>query len=220
MKPFIHEPSHPGLDRPCRSFYMQTPNMSYARTTRHAIHLFQGCIHQICSTPNRSCCRRTRSVLGRSILLDLSILFRLRVIRTIIFLLTRGKELPRATSQTVQPEQIETLKHSQQGKGNDVRDPAFILLSLPIEFVGTDSPELREQGVKNTQVQVVSQIDPCKDIESVKGDDQIRSGVVEGFGDLQHPLAQKSQVNKEEHTTYRKEEVTNIVSRIRLIGIM
>lgn len=171
---------------------MQTPNMFHARTTRHAIHLFQECIHQICSTSNRFCCHGTRSVLGRSILLDLSILFRLRVIRTIIFLLTRGKELPRATSQTVQPEQVETLKHSQQGKGDDVRDPAFILLSLPIEFVGTDSPELREQGVKNTQVQVVSQIDPCKDIESVKGDDQIRSGVVEGFGDLQHPLAQTS----------------------------
>lgn len=66
----------------------------------------------------------------------------LLVIRAIILLLAIRHELERTAQETVQPEEIQALQRGQQGKGDDIGDPAFILLGLPVKFVGADGAEL------------------------------------------------------------------------------
>lgn len=117
------------------------------------------------------------NLLSRSIL-------RLRAIRSVILLLAIGHELPRTAKKTVQPEEIKSLQHSQQGKRDDVGNPALVLLSLPVEFIGTDGAKLGQERVKHTQIQKVTQVNPSHDIKSVKRDNPIRTGVVERFRDL------------------------------------
>lgn len=75
---------------------------------------------------------------------NLVFLLNLRLIwlGAIVLLLPRQEELEGAAQQAVQPEQIQRLKHSQQCEGDDVGDPALVLLSLPVELVGADGLEL------------------------------------------------------------------------------
>jgi hypothetical protein len=46
-----------------------------------------------------------------------------------------------ATQKTKKPENVESLKRNQQTKRNNVGDPAFVLLRLPVEFVRPYSSE-------------------------------------------------------------------------------
>lgn len=47
------------------------------------------------------------------------------------------------------PEQVHSLETSKQRESNDLRDPALVLLCLPIELVGADGFEFGENGVKD-----------------------------------------------------------------------
>lgn len=83
--------------------------------------------------------------IGMTILIPRNILNLLLILRPVILLLTSRDKLPRTAQETIQPEEIETLQHRQQSEGDDIRDPAFILLRLPVELVGAYGAEFSEQ---------------------------------------------------------------------------
>lgn len=129
----------------------------------------------------------TTSNIHRSLfhmILNLTILFRLGVIRSVILLFTIGKELPGAATKTVQPEEIETLKRSQQRERDNHRDPALILLRFPVKFIRAHRPELNKDRIKDLQIEIMSQIDPRNHIQGVKGYHEIGPSVVERLREL------------------------------------
>lgn len=138
--------------------------------------------------PDRS---KSSTILNHSIPLPLPLLalhhnhnlnlLLLLILGPIILLLPRRNKLPRTPQQTIQPEQIQTLQHRQQRKSDDIRNPAFILLRLPVELVGAYGAELSQQRPEDAQVQVVAEVDPGSDVEGVEGDDEVRVDVVEGL---------------------------------------
>jgi hypothetical protein len=58
------------------------------------------------------------------------------------------------------PKQIHSLQTRQQRKANVLRDPAFILLRLPVEFEGPDGGEIGEDRVQDLEVEVVARVAP------------------------------------------------------------
>ena len=85
-----------------------------------------------------------------------------------------------------QPKQINTLQTSQQGEGDVLADPAFILLGIPVEVEGANGAEGGEGGVEDDEVDVVAEIDPDADEEGEEGEDEGGVEVVEGFGCLKN----------------------------------
>lgn len=96
-----------------------------------------------------------------------------------------SEEFPGAAHEEVQPEEIETLKRSQQGKSNSLGNPALVLLCLPVQLVRTDSLELSQNRPENTQVQIVTQINPRSHRKGIERDDEVRINIVERLGHLQ-----------------------------------
>ena len=71
-----------------------------------------------------------------------------------------------------------------QTEGDDLADPALVLLRFPIELKRTDGGELREHGGDDDEVEEVAEVDPYDDKEG-KVRDLVRGlYVVEGFGGL------------------------------------
>ena len=64
------------------------------------------------------------------------------------------------------------------------RKVAFVLLSLPVKTVGSDGLELVELGPENTEVQIVSKINPGTNEEPEIGAYEGMVEVVEGFRSL------------------------------------
>lgn len=58
------------------------------------------------------------------------------------------------------PEQIDSLKGGEQSERDDLRDPAFVLLCFPVEFIGTNGLELGKNGVKHAEVDPVTEVAP------------------------------------------------------------
>ena len=58
------------------------------------------------------------------------------------------------------PEEFENLERSQQPESDDIGEQAFILLCLPVEFVGANFLELGGEGKDNAQIQIVTLINP------------------------------------------------------------
>lgn len=80
-----------------------------------------------------------------------------------------------------EPEEIDCLQTGQQDKGDDLTDPAFVLLGLPVELVGANGAEFGQHGPEDLQVEEMAEVDPHKD-EGAKvwySDDGVQ--VVEGF---------------------------------------
>lgn len=73
---------------------------------------------------------------------------------------TREDETVRDAEDEEQPEQIECLKGRQQRGGDELRKPALVLASCPIQLVGSHGAELGEDGENDLQVKVVAQVDP------------------------------------------------------------
>ena len=84
----------------------------------------------------------------------------------------------------IQPKQIKRLQARQQPESDVLRDPAFILLGLPIELEGADGAESGEDGVEDYEVHVVAEVDPDADEEGEVGEDDGGVYVIEGFGCL------------------------------------
>lgn len=76
-----------------------------------------------------------------SLTLSLS-LFIFLILRSIILRNPINHKFIGTSSQTIQPKQIQSLQTSQQGKRDYIRNPAFVLLRIPIEFVWSDSLKL------------------------------------------------------------------------------
>lgn len=76
------------------------------------------------------------------------------------------------------------MQAGQQSEGDILADPALVLLSLPVEFEGTDSTEFGQNGPEDLQVQNVAAVDPDADKRAEVRRDDYRVEVVEGFGCL------------------------------------
>jgi hypothetical protein len=58
------------------------------------------------------------------------------------------------------------LQSEEQGKGDDLRDPTFVLLSFPVEFVRADCTEAGQGCPENVQVEIVAEVEPYADEET------------------------------------------------------
>src|SRR5271156_5153972 len=73
-----------------------------------------------------------------------------------------------------QPEHIDGLETSKQSEGDVLRDPALVLLSFPVQFKWTYSTELGQGCPKDSQIEVVSKVDPNTNKPSIKWSDDDR----------------------------------------------
>lgn len=76
------------------------------------------------------------------------------------------------------------MQAGQQAKGDVLRDPALVLLGLPVELERAHGAELGQGRVEDGQVDVVAQVDPDEDEDTKVGADDGRVKVVEGLGGL------------------------------------
>ena len=83
-----------------------------------------------------------------------------------------------------QPEHIDGLETSKQSEGDVLRDPALVLLSFPVQFKWAHSTELGQGCPKDSQIEVVSKVDPNTDKRSIKWSDDDRVQVVQRLGGL------------------------------------
>jgi hypothetical protein len=72
------------------------------------------------------------------------------------------------------------LQHGQEAEGDGLRDPAFVLLRLPVEDVGTDGGEFAvgEEGIEDLEVEEVAGVGPDADEGDEVGDCEARVEVV------------------------------------------
>lgn len=97
-----------------------------------------------------------RIQLGLGLILILSL-------RPIILSNTLKDKAIGTAQETIEPEEIQGLKCREQRKSDDIRQRGFVLLHFPVELVGADGAEFREDGVEDEQVDVVPEIDPDGD---------------------------------------------------------
>lgn len=86
--------------------------------------------------------RAVRMAVGCNLLLILG--FGFRVGPLVLGNIMHNVAVPDA-HEAKQPKQVERLQKGEQRKCDDVGDPAFVLLRLPVELVGTDGPKLAQQ---------------------------------------------------------------------------
>lgn len=80
-----------------------------------------------------------------------------------------------------QPVGVQKLQSKDQGENNWLRDPALVLLSVPVQSVVTNGLKLSQNRPKNTQVDPVSEVDPHKDKEDEERTGKNRVQVVQGL---------------------------------------
>lgn len=67
----------------------------------------------------------------------------------------------------VEPEEVHSLQTSEQREGNDLADPALVLLRLPVQLVRSDGTELGQAGPEDLQVDKMSEVDPYANEQTV-----------------------------------------------------
>lgn len=87
------------------------------------------------------------------------------------------------------PEQIHGLQRRKQRKGDVLRDPALVLLRLPVELKGPHGAELGQDGVEDLEVDKVPQVAPDAHEDEEVGADDGGVDVVEDFARLFDQLA-------------------------------
>ena len=117
-----------------------------------------------------------------------SLLIRLiLIIAPHILLHIRHNGIVRDPEDKIQPEEIDALQHGQQAEGDVLRDPALVLLGVPIEDEVADSAEgarRQEDFGQDDEVDVVPEVGPDEDEEGEVVDCDGGLDVVEGFGGL------------------------------------
>lgn len=110
----------------------------------------------------------------------------LLVLRSLVFRLTRGQEPHQDADDQDEPKDIDGLEHCEKTKCDDLGDPAFVLLRIPVQVVWSDSGELAvgEQRCKDYKIEVVSKVCPDDDEEAEIPWRDPRIDVVEAFGGL------------------------------------
>lgn len=97
----------------------------------------------------------------------------------------RASDKPPCDSQDQdEPEDVDGLQGKKKRKGNDLRNPAFVLLSFPIELVWTNCAEAGQGGPENVQIEVVAEVEPHSDEETKVRASDGRIEVVEALGAL------------------------------------
>ena len=87
-----------------------------------------------------------------------------------------------------EPEDVDGLEHRQQCKGDDLTNPAFVLLRFPVQLEWSDGAELGQDGPQNAQIEPVTHIDPDTNEETKVGLRQRVVQVVENLGRLRASL--------------------------------
>lgn len=121
-------------------------------------------------------------------------------------------ESHRDSANEEKPEKVDGLQTGQKAKSNVLRDPALVLLSLPVELVGTDGLELGEDGPEDVEVDVVAQVGPDDEEDEEVGFDKGSVDVVEAFGGLSS-ISMRDESGSTE-TTYGEEEIGDVVCDI------
>ena len=107
------------------------------------------------------------------------------IIITPIILVDLKKHITVRDSQDIiQPEKVQRLERREERRGDDVRDPAFILLRLPVELIRPNGLEFVEFGIDDAQIEIVTLVDPDEDEEGEVRSDKGVVEIVEGFGGL------------------------------------
>lgn len=89
-----------------------------------------------------------------------------------------------ASQQAVQPKEVESLEQCEKDKGDNIRDPALVLLRLPVQLVRPHGSELCQQRVEDPDVQVVSEIDPDADVQGIDWPNESAFEIMKRLGDL------------------------------------
>jgi hypothetical protein len=84
------------------------------------------------------------------------------------------------------PEDIDHLQHRQESESDGLRDPALVLLRVPVKIVGADGCELAigEHGVEDLEVEEVAHVRPDADKGDKVRNREVRVKVIEDFGGL------------------------------------
>ena len=116
--------------------------------------------------------------LGRTLL---SHLLNLRLIITPLIFNNITKQRPVQNPEDEEdPEHIHHLQHGQEAEGDGLRNPALVLLGLPVEDVGADGGKFAvgEEGVEDFEVEEVAGVGPDADEGDEVGDCEARVEVV------------------------------------------
>lgn len=65
-----------------------------------------------------------------------------------------------------EPEDVDGLQSKKKRECDDLRDPAFVLLGFPVEFIGADCAETGQGCPKNMQIEIVAEVEPDTDKET------------------------------------------------------
>lgn len=108
------------------------------------------------------------------------------IIGPLVLCLARGKETDQDADDENEPEDIDSLQDSEETKRDDLRNPALILLRVPVEFVRPNSRELAigEQRGEDSQVDVVTKVSPDNNEKAKVAWCNPCIDVVEAFGSL------------------------------------
>ena len=82
------------------------------------------------------------------------------------------------------PKQVQGLQGCQQYEGDVLADPAFVLLSLPVQLKGANIFEVVQSGDKKSNVEIVTHVGPDEHEEGEIRDNQGGVEVIQGFGCL------------------------------------
>jgi len=83
-----------------------------------------------------------------------------------------------------QPEQVDGLKRCKQCKCDVLTDPAFVLLSLPIQLERANRTKFGKRGPEDPEIEIVPEVDPDTNKEGEIRADNDGIEVVECFGGL------------------------------------
>jgi hypothetical protein len=113
--------------------------------------------------------------------------FNLSLIITPLILDNIAEHGPVENAQNQQdPEDVDHLQHRQKSESDGIRNPALVLLSVPVEIVRTNGREfaIGEHGIEDFEVQEVAHVRPNADEGDEVGDCEVRVEVVEDLGSL------------------------------------
>ena len=138
--------------------------------------------------------------------------FLVLIVASLIFLNAGEKIVLENSEDQKEPEEVDGLQTGEQCECDVLTNPALVLLGFPVQFEGSNGPELSQNGPQDFQVDEVSKVDPdCDESAEVgSGDDGVE--VVECLGGLQEYRQHWSKIC--EGGPYRKEEVRNVVGNI------
>jgi len=113
-----------------------------------------------------------------------------------------------------EPEEVDGLQTSKQGKGDVLTDPALVLLCFPVELKGTDSTELGQDSPEDLQVEDMAEVNPRADEHAEVGNGDVGIEVVQCFRSLLDKSVLCLWVIARVFYTYRQEKVRHVMGNV------